>query len=163
LEVVMPVVSAGILLFRVRQQGDEVLLVHPGGPFWAKKDVSAWSIPKGLVGEGENPLLAAQREFREETGVTLSGMFQELGEFRQPGGKRIKVWTLEGDCGPAALVSNTFSMMWPPKSGELREFPEVDRAGWFGEDDALLRVHRGQRPVIEAFFETRRATQSPKG
>jgi predicted NUDIX family NTP pyrophosphohydrolase len=145
-------ISSGILLHRFSNKQLEVFLVHPGGPFWRGKDIAAWSIPKGLVLPDEDPLLAARREFREETGFDLEGSFAELGEFRLPGGKRLKVWTLEGDCDPSKLVSNTFDLVWPPRSGKIRAFPEVDKAGWFSSNAALINIHRGQRIVLERFF-----------
>src|SRR5271163_4511431 len=112
----MPKLSAGILLFRRRPTGVEVMLVHPGGPFWARKDAGAWSIPKGLVNEGEDWLAAAKREFQEETGMAIEGDFVELGAFKQPGGKTVVAFACEGDFDPASLASNTFSMEWPPHS-----------------------------------------------
>jgi predicted NUDIX family NTP pyrophosphohydrolase len=142
--------SAGLLLFRRRGRGVEFFLVHPGGPFWAKKDEAAWSIPKGLYGAGEAPLDAAKREFGEETGLSVDGDFVSLGEFRQPGGKIVSAWLVEFDCDPGAVRSNLFSIEWPPRSGKTAEFPEVDRAGWFPPDEALAKVHRGQRPMIES-------------
>ena len=148
------VTSAGLLLYRRRDPGAQVFLVHPGGPYWAGKDDGAWSVPKGIVNPGEDELACAQREFREETGfaVGVSGHLQDLGTFRQPSGKRLHVWTIEGDCDPAALASNQFDLEWPPKSGRSRRFPEVDRGGWFGQQQALLKVTAGQRPVIEKFY-----------
>src|SRR5215468_4926347 len=119
--------SAGILLYRQRPADVRVMLVHPGGPFWAKKDLGAWSIPKGLADEGEDLLAAAKREFLEEIGVTVEGEFLDLGAHKQPGGKTIVAWACEGDFDPAALRSNTFAMEWPPRSGRMAEFPEVDR------------------------------------
>jgi predicted NUDIX family NTP pyrophosphohydrolase len=145
-------ISAGILLHRFKDEQLEVFLVHPGGPFWRGKEIAAWSIPKGLILPGENPLLAARREFREETGFDRNGAFGELGEFRLSGGKHLKVWTLEADCDPAALVSNTFDLVWPPRSGKICSFPEVDKGAWFARDDALVHVHRGQRIALERFF-----------
>ena len=137
--------AAGILLYReVRGGGVEVLLVHPGGPFWAKKDDAAWSIPKGLTDEGEPLLAAARREFAEETGMVPEGEFIDLGEFRQASGKRISAFALRGDFDPAQLKSNLFSLEWPPKSGKLVEFPEVDRAAWFDVATALRKATKGQ-------------------
>ena len=140
--------SAGLLLYRRRDEL-EVFLVHPGGPFWAKKDLGAWSIPKGELDEGEDPLAAAIREFEEETGFTIDGELRALRPLRQPSGKTILAWAVEGDCDPAALRSNTFSMEWPPKSDKQREFPEVDRAAWFGIDEARRRIIAGQAPFLE--------------
>lgn len=147
----MAIESAGLLLTRKRR-GWQVFLIHMGGPFWAKKDLAAWSIPKGVIGEGEDPLAAAKREFREETGFTADGAPLALGTFAQNSGKTLIVWALEGDCDPAALVSNLFSMEWPPKSGRLQQFPEADRGAWFDEALALDKIVKGQRPVLEAFY-----------
>src|SRR5215469_18177983 len=140
--------SAGLLLFRRGRSGLEFFLVHPGGPFWAKKDEGAWSIPNGLYAEGEPPLEAARREFGEETGLPVDGDFVSLGEFRQPGGKIVLAWLVESDCDPGAVKSNLFSMEWPPRSGKTAEFPEVDRAGWFSPEEAVCKILRGQVPVI---------------
>ena len=142
-------ISAGIILFRRRGDELEVFLVHPGGPFWAKKDIGAWSIPKGEIGEGEDPLAAARREFEEETGFTVDGVFRALTSLRQPSGKTIVAFAVEGDCDPAQLRSNTFSMEWPPKSGKQAEFPEVDRAAWFGIEEARQRILKGQAPFLD--------------
>jgi len=149
----MPQQGAGILLYRRRQGVVEVFLVHPGGPFWRKKDEGAWSIPKGLVNEGEGLLVAAKREFAEETGFQLDGTFRELGTYRQPGGKRVTAFAIEGDCDPDELASNSFSMEWPPRSGRTQEFPEVDRGGWFARDAANAKILKGQRPLLDAFFD----------
>jgi predicted NUDIX family NTP pyrophosphohydrolase len=136
--------SAGILLFR-RSQGEiEVLLVHPGGPFWAKKEAGAWSIPKGEYVAGEDPLSAAKREFEEETGARVDGQFLALGEVKQSGGKRVAAWALAGDLDPTKIRSNTFQMEWPPRSGNLCEFPEVDRAAWFSIESARAKLLKGQ-------------------
>jgi predicted NUDIX family NTP pyrophosphohydrolase len=142
--------SAGILLFRRRPAGVEVMLVHPGGPFWAKKDAGSWSIPKGLADEGEDLLAAAKREFREETGAAVEGEFLALGAHKQPGGKTIVVWALEGDFDPAILKSNMFAIEWPPRSGRMAEFPEVDQAAWYSIEEALEKVNKGQTPIIAA-------------
>jgi predicted NUDIX family NTP pyrophosphohydrolase len=146
----MPKTSAGILLFRKRPGGVQVLLVHPGGPFWMKKDDGAWSIPKGLAEESEDLLAAARREFFEETGATISGVFMDLGAHKQPGGKTIVAFGCEGDFDPARLKSNMFTIEWPPRSGKTTEFPEVDKAGWFSIDEALKKATKGQRPIIAA-------------
>ena len=143
--------SAGLLMFR-RRETIEVLLVHPGGPFWAKKDDGAWSIPKGLFEDGEDALAAAQREFGEETGHAPAGAPIELGIFRQPSGKRIHAFALESEFDLSAFRSNSFSMEWPPRSGRTAEFPEADRAGWFGRNEALVKITKGQRPIVEALF-----------
>ena len=141
--------SAGLLLFRIRDSKVEVLLVHPGGPFWAKKDRGSWSIPKGEIEDGEDPLTAARREFEEETGSPVEGAFIELTPCRQAGGKLVLAWALQADFDPSALKSNTFSMEWPPKSGKVRDFPEVDRAAWFGGEEAALKILHGQLPLLE--------------
>jgi predicted NUDIX family NTP pyrophosphohydrolase len=149
----MPQHSAGILLYRRRQGAVEVLLVHPGGPFWAKKDDGAWSIPKGEYERGEDPLAAARREFQEETGAGApEGTAIALGSFRQPSGKILCAWAIEGDFDPAALRSNTFSLEWPPRSGRRREVPEVDRAAWFTPEKAARKLLKGQRPILEALL-----------
>lgn len=140
--------SAGILLYR-REPELQVFLVHPGGPFWAKKDLGAWSIPKGELGEGEEPLAAAIRELREETGFAVDGDFRELAPLRQKSGKTIRAWAVEGDCDPALLRSNLFSMEWPPKSGKQQEFPEADRGAWFGIDEARSRIVGGQAGFLD--------------
>jgi predicted NUDIX family NTP pyrophosphohydrolase len=146
----MAKISAGILLFRRRPPDLEVMLVHPGGPFWAKKDLGAWSIPKGLADEGEDLLAAAKREFLEETGATVEGEFLDLGAHKQPGGKIVVAWAHEGDFDPALLKSNTFAIEWPPRSGKTAEFPEVDRAAWYLIDEALEKINKGQRPIVTA-------------
>ncbi len=126
----------------------EVLLVHPGGPFWAKKDKGAWSIPKGEF-QDEAPLDAAIREVKEELGLTLSGHFIELTPVKQPGGKWVYAWALEGQCDTANITSNTFTMEWPPRSGRVQKFPEVDRAEWFGIEEAKKKILGGQLPLLE--------------
>lgn len=141
--------SAGILPYRRRGGALEVFLVHPGGPFWAKRDAGAWSIPKGEPDAGEAPLAAAQREFAEETGLRVAGAPQPLAPVRQPGGKVVHAWAVEQDCDPAALRSNTFTMEWPPRSGRRQTFPEVDRAAWFDLPEARRRIHKGQRPLLD--------------
>jgi predicted NUDIX family NTP pyrophosphohydrolase len=146
----VPKLSAGVLLFRRHSAGVEVMLVHPGGPFWAKKDAGAWSIPKGLADEGEDLLEAAKREFLEETGRAIDGEFLDLGAHKQPSGKTITAWACEGDFDPATLKSNTFSLEWPPRSGRMAEFPEVDRAAWYSIDDALVKISKGQKPIVAA-------------
>src|ERR1700722_11358794 len=149
----MPKLSAGILVFRRRPAGIQVMLVHPGGPFWAKKDAGAWSIPKGLADGGEDLLAAGKREFLEETGAAVDGQFLDLGAHKQPTGKTIVAWAHEGDFDPASLKSNTFAIEWPPRSGRMAEFPEVDRAAWYSIDEALMKVNMGQRPIIAALAE----------
>jgi predicted NUDIX family NTP pyrophosphohydrolase len=148
----MPQRSAGILLYRRRRGAVEVLLVHPGGPFWARKDDGAWSIPKGVYEPGEDPLAAARREFEEETGARLDGEATALGSFRQSAAKIVDVWAVEGEFDPASLESNSFTMEWPPRSGNMREVPEVDRAEWFTPEAASRKLLKGQRPVIEALL-----------
>jgi predicted NUDIX family NTP pyrophosphohydrolase len=145
----VPKRSAGLLMYRFRGADLEVLLVHPGGPFWAKKDLGAWSIPKGEYSADEDPLQAAQREFHEETGLTTAGRFQELTEIRQKGGKYVKAWAVEGDCDPASIRSNTFALEWPPRSGKQREFPEIDRAAWFGRGEARKKILQSQLPLLD--------------
>ena len=144
----MPRQSAGILLFRRAGGIVQFLLVHPGGPFWSKKDEGAWSIPKGLYEEPENAIDAARREFWEETGAAITGDLVELGKFKQPGGKVISAWAAESDFNVADLRSNAFSLEWPPKSGKRKEFPEVDRAGWFSITEAAAKITKGQLPIL---------------
>jgi predicted NUDIX family NTP pyrophosphohydrolase len=141
--------SAGILLYRKIDGRAEVFLVHPGGPFWAKKDDGAWSIPKGEFSGGEEPLEAAKREFQEETGMAIDGIFEVLKPVKQPGGKTVYAWAVEGDIDAAAIHSNTFSMEWPRGSGKSRSFPEVDRASWFGLDAAKVKILKGQVGLLE--------------
>jgi len=144
--------SAGVLLFQEVSGDLEVLLVHPGGPFWAKKDDGAWSIPKGELEDGEDPLEAAKREFREETGSLLPvGEIVPLDPVRQPGGKIVHAWAVKGKLDVAALKSNMFAMQWPPKSGKRREFPEVDRAAWFPLKIAKRKIVKGQVPLLTQF------------
>jgi len=143
--------SAGILLRRTGAGGaTEVLLVHPGGPYWARKDLGAWSIPKGEHGEDEDPLACALREFEEETGTRLppDGL-ADLGEIRQRGGKVVRAWTAEGDLDAAAVRSNTFELEWPPRSGRTQSFPEIDRAEWFGLEEARRRLLPAQAELLD--------------
>src|SRR5262249_33432032 len=147
-----------ILLYRGQAERREVFLIHPGGPFWAKKDAGAWSIPKGVADPGEDHLAAARREFQEETGFVANGAPRALGTFALRSGKHLIVWAIEGDCDPAQLASNMFEMEWPPRSGRLQSVPEADRGDWFGKDEALEKITKGQRPVIEAFYEPRRTS-----
>lgn len=152
--------SAGLLLFRHAHDGPkriEVLLVHPGGPFWAKKDDGAWSMPKGEFLGDEDPLAAARREFREETGVEAAGEFLPLEPIRQAGGKLVLAWALEADFDTAALKSNMFSMEWPPKSGRQQQFPEVDRAAWFDLDTARQKILKSQRALLDQLAAKLRA------
>jgi predicted NUDIX family NTP pyrophosphohydrolase len=146
--------SAGILMYRRSGPDLEVLLVHPGGPFWAKKDLGAWSIPKGEFDEGEEPLAAAKREFCEELGseprgAFVNGAFLELGILVQPSRKEVIAWAVEGDFPIAEMKSNTFEIEWPPKSGRKKRFPEVDRAEWFSTDDARKKILPGQAEFID--------------
>ncbi len=142
--------SAGLLLYRATTRGIEVFLVHPGGPFWAKKDDGAWTIPKGEIEANEEPLQAAIREFAEETGTTLAGDFRPLPPIRQAGGKTVLAWTIAGEIDPAAIRSNEFAMEWPPRSGKRQSFPEVDRAAWFALDVARRKINRGQIALLDA-------------
>ena len=136
-------------MYRFREGKAELLLVHPGGPFWSKKDAGAWCIPKGEYPEEEAPLDAARREFLEETGLVATGPFLELAEIKQAGGKRVKAWAFTGDCDPELIVSNTFTMEWPPRSGREATFPEVDRAGWFDFAAAREKILPSQLPLID--------------
>jgi predicted NUDIX family NTP pyrophosphohydrolase len=145
----MPKRSAGILMYRNAGGELRVLLVHPGGPFWAKKDAGAWSIPKGEYGDGEDTLACARREFAEELGRVPEGEFRELGEVTQRGGKRVTAWALEGDFDVETMVSNTFELEWPPKSGRRRLFPEVDRAAWFTVEEAHEKILPAQWDFID--------------
>lgn len=145
----MPNQSAGLLLYRRTNGKLEVLLCHPGGPFWARKDDGAWSIPKGEFTAGEDPLCAAKREFCEETGQNVDGHFIELEPVKQPSGKVVFAWAIEADFDPAGLKSNTFTMEWPPKSGSRQEFPEIDRAEWFDIPTACCKLLTGQLPLLD--------------
>lgn len=154
----MPERSAGILLFRHTDGGLEVLLVHPGGPFFARRDAGAWSIPKGRYEEGEEPLAAARREFAEELGSACpDGPALELGEIRQRNGKRVTAWAVEGDLDAGAIASNRFTIEWPPRSGRQQEFPEVDRAGWFGLEAAREKLLAAQAPLLDRLAEAQRS------
>lgn len=140
----MPKHSAGLLMYRYRDGVLEVFLVHPGGPFWARKDLGAWSVPKGEFTPAEDALAAARREFAEETGLPAAGEFIPLTPRKQPSGKLIQAWAFQGDCDPGAIKSNTFTLEWPPRSGSLQNFPEIDRAGWFTLEEAKEKITRGQ-------------------
>ncbi len=136
--------SAGLLMYRRRGRGLEVLLVHPGGPYWRSKDDGAWTIPKGEIGADEAPLAAACREFQEETGLVPTGPFRALQPVRQKAGKVVQAWAFAGDCAPEDLTSNSFTMEWPPRSGKFASFPEVDRAGFFTPDEARRKLNPAQ-------------------
>ena len=148
--------SAGILLFRLAPDGPQVLLVHPGGPFWARKDEGAWSIPKGEYEPGEDPRAAALREFEEELGQQLgsadAARLVDLGTVRQPGGKIVTAWAARGELDPRGVVSNTFEMQWPPRSGKVQQFPEIDRAAWFTIEEARVKLLRGQLSFLDALL-----------
>jgi predicted NUDIX family NTP pyrophosphohydrolase len=149
--------SAGVLLYKGGADQLKVLLVHPGGPFWAKRDQGAWSIPKGEIMEGEDPEKAARREFAEELGVAFDGALDLLGEKVQPSGKRIIAYAGEGDIDCAAIRSNSFEIEWPPKSGRRRSFPEIDRAEWFSLDEARDKLLKGQLPFLDLLARQLRA------
>jgi predicted NUDIX family NTP pyrophosphohydrolase len=140
--------SAGILLYRFHNNLTEVLLVHPGGPFWARKDLGAWSIPKGEFEDGEDSLDAAKRELEEETGIKAEGNFIDLTPVKQKSGKLVYAWFLQKDIDPAAIKSNSFEMEWPPKSGKKKLFPEIDKAAWYTVDEARKKIVEGQIPLI---------------
>jgi predicted NUDIX family NTP pyrophosphohydrolase len=146
----MPERSAGLLLYRLINSVPEVLLIHPGGPYWARKDNGAWSVPKGIIDVGEDPLAAALRELTEETGAEAEGDAVHLGDFRQPSRKIVTVFAVEGDFDLAHFHSNPFTMEWPPKSGRRAEFPEADRAAWVPLDAAVPKLVPGQRPILDA-------------
>jgi len=149
----MPKLSAGILIYKITGKKIQVFLVHPGGPFWAKKDAGAWSVPKGEYSEGDDVWAAAQREFEEETGQKPpQGQPVQLGEVTY-GNKRLTVWAVEGDADDKRIVSNVFTMEWPPRSGQQQAFPEVDRAGWFDSATAKTKLVKGQVPLIKSLLE----------
>ena len=141
--------SAGLLLYRLKDGGVEVLLGHPGGPFWRRKDLGSWSVPKGLIAAGETPLAAAKREFAEETGHRPRGKSVSLGQSKQPGGKIVHVWAVEHDWDAADLKSNMFEMEWPPRSGRRQMFPELDRAAWFEIEEARAKILTGQAAFLD--------------
>jgi predicted NUDIX family NTP pyrophosphohydrolase len=155
----MPKQSAGVLLYRVRNGSLEVFLVHPGGPFWAKKDTGAWSIPKGELADGEERFDAAVREFREETGFEVRGEPTPLTPVRQQGGKTIHAWAFEGDCDSSALRSNSFSMEWPARSGLYHDFPEVDRGAWFSLEEATRKINPAQASLLAELSRLRGPSQ----
>jgi predicted NUDIX family NTP pyrophosphohydrolase len=151
--------SAGVLVYRTRNGALEVLLVHPGGPFWQRKDDGAWSIPKGEFGEDELPEAAARREFAEETGATLPGHLIALTPIAQSKGKVVHPFAVEADLDADTLHSNTFTLEWPPRSGIMREFPEIDRAAWYSVADAQRKIIAGQRPILSELVERLRSDQ----
>ena len=141
--------SAGLLVYRRGAHGVEVLLVHPGGPYWARKDAGAWTIPKGVIEPGEEPLQAARREFQEETGSSIGGAFVPLRPVTMKSGKVVHAWAVSGDIDPSAITSVTFAIEWPPRSGRQQQFPEVDRAAWFTVDEARRRILPAQAPLLD--------------
>jgi predicted NUDIX family NTP pyrophosphohydrolase len=145
----MPKRSAGLLMYRVREGELQVFLVHPGGPYWAKKDEGSWTLPKGEYESDENPLSAAVREFQEETGFRASEPFLELGSVQQKSGKVVAAWAFEGDCDPAELVSNTCEVEWPPRSKQIIVIPEIDRGSWFNFADGVIFIRLEQRPLLD--------------
>jgi predicted NUDIX family NTP pyrophosphohydrolase len=156
--------SAGLLMYRRRAGQVEVLLVHPGGPFWARKDEGAWSIPKGEFPDEEPPLEAARREFQEETGFAPAGVFQPLAPIKQAGGKIVHAWALEGDLDADAARSNTYKLEWPPHSGQWRSYPEIDRAAWFSLPQARGKLLKSQLPLLdqlEHLLDNARQTATP--
>jgi len=150
----MAKMSAGLVMYRYRDAKLEVFLVHPGGPFWSKKDDGVWSIPKGEYTADEKPFEVAKREFKEETGYEAEGKFIQLSPIKQPGGKIVTAWAFEGDCDAGEIKSNTFSMEWPPRSGKKAEFPEVDRAAWFPIAVAKIKLLKGQIGFIDQLCKT---------
>jgi predicted NUDIX family NTP pyrophosphohydrolase len=160
----MPKVSAGLLLYRRPEGVLELLLVHPGGPFWAKKDLGAWSIPKGEAAPGEDLLARVKQEFQEETGFAAEGAFEALLPVKQAGGKLVHAWAVEGDCDAGAITSNSFTIEWPPRSGRLREFPEVDKAAWFDLAAARRKINKGQLALLDQLEELLRSHDAaPRG
>lgn len=149
----MSKISAGILMYRFRAGVLEVLLVHPGGPLWSKRDLGSWSIPKGEYTDKEDPFIVAKREFQEETGFQADGDFVPLKPLKQPSGKIVSAWALEGECDTSKVKSNTFKMEWPPRSGKQQEFPEIDRAEWFTIEMAKKKLLKGQVGFIEELCE----------
>ena len=158
----MPKRSAGLLMYRRHNRQLEVFLVHPGGPFWAKKDLGAWSISKGEYVEGELPLEAARREFEEETGFAAIGDFLDLGAVQQAGGKVVSAWAFEGDCDPSKLISNRCEIEWPPRSGRNIEIPEVDRGDWFSIAEAQERILKSQAPFLERLSSLLSPSRTPE-
>ena len=154
----MPKQAAGILLYRQTAHGLEVLLAHPGGPLWAKKDLGAWTIPKGQFGDDESALDAAKREFAEEMGSPATGRFAEIGSIRQPSGKIVHAFTAESDFDVTTVQSNLFTLEWPPRSGRQGQYPEVDRAEWFAIDEARKRILKGQEPFLDRLLALLKVT-----
>jgi predicted NUDIX family NTP pyrophosphohydrolase len=154
----LPKQAAGILLYRQSTRGLEVLLAHPGGPLWARKDLGAWTIPKGQFGDDESALDAAKREFSEEMGSPATGEFAGLGSIRQPSGKVVHAFTARSDFDVQTVKSNLFTLEWPPRSGRTGQFPEVDRAGWFPIEEARKKILRGQEPFIDRLLTLLKAT-----
>ena len=154
-------VSAGLLMYRLRGQEVQLFLVHPGGPYFARKDQGAWTIPKGEYGPEEEPLAAARREFQEETGFTPGTAFLELGSIRQAGGKLVTAWAFAGDCDPSALVSNTCMIEWPPRSGRQLAIPEVDRGAWFSLPEARLSIKSTQVPFLDRLLSALETEPGP--
>lgn len=160
----MPKRSAGLLVYRTGDTELEVFLVHPGGPFWQKKDDGAWSIPKGLIGEGEDPLEAAKREFFEETCLVISAEdYEPLMPVKQPGGKIVQAWSIEAELDADSVRSNSFLLEWPPKSGTICEFPEMDRAAWFPISVARRKILKGQAPLLDELERNRRRGVGDRG
>jgi len=159
----MPRTSAGLLMFRRRDGALEVLLAHPGGPLWANKDLGAWTLPKGEIAEGEDAVATARREFEEETGIRPEGVFYPLGSIEQKGGKIVHAWAFQGEADPGSIRSNSFSMQWPPGSGQWRSFPEVDRAEWFSLDEARRRINPAQASLLDALERVASASSGRSG
>lgn len=149
----MAKISAGLILYRKKENRLEVLLIHPGGPFWVKKDLSAWSIPKGEIGSEEDHLAAAKREFEEEVGFAPAGEFLPLGSVVQKNGKTVHAWAFEGDCDPKSIKSDTFTMEWPPRSGRQQTFPEADRAEFFDDETAKQKINPAQAEFLSKLRE----------
>lgn len=156
----MPKTSAGILMYRKRNNELEVFLIHPGGPFFTKKDEGAWSIPKGEIDEREDELSAAKREFEEETGCRPEGLFVPLSPVKQKSGKIVLSWAVEGECEADSITSNTFSLEWPPKSGRVQEFPEADRAAWFTIREARQKINPAQAPLLDELISKTSGTRN---
>lgn len=150
--------SAGLLMYRTRNRQLEVLIVHPGGPYWAKKDAGSWFVPKGEIEPGEDQLAAARREFQEETAIVPTGPFVDLGEVKHKSGKQVRAWAFAGDCDPAAVVSNTFSMEWPPRSGRMQTFPEIDRAEFVDAMAAREKLNAAEYAFFERLQEALKRT-----